>query len=520
MKEEKTEKGRNEGRKEVVKMRGFLLLQVAGRASTLHPAIATNTLRSSYFVPAIAAPGALFAFQRLKSDDVAAAKPSPKQQQPVKDSQEGESQKKKKGSTRFMADDFSKCFGCGSVLQSEEEHRAGYVPKETRLAKPVLPASSASSHPEEATGIVEKLQGRVYMGEKMFEKALKQSQRVVCQRCFSLQHYNKVIPLAIDPDDFTTQLKRIKWEHKALILMVVDILDFPGSFFPKFHELIGTDHPLVVVGNKTDLLPDHANHEKIRVWLAHQTRAILEKHQSLDVQVRLVSGKTGDGVKELGALISKWQHENTYLVGCTNVGKSQLLNSLLRHFGGDRSKVATASLLPGTTLRTIRFPLKGGLGLYDTPGVMKRDQLFTLLNQEELSLVVPSKRLKPVTYIVEVGRTLFLGGLARIEHLTGNGPVYFTVYVSNQLPIHVSADRKTEKLVADLRAGKSLILFPPTASEERMKNFPEYEAHDFALDGHDGSKSLVDLVISGLGWVSVTCYKGASNFRVHAPKGN
>lgn len=76
--------------------------------------------------------------------------------------------------------------------------------------------------------------------------------------------------------------------------------------------------------------------------------------KSNNVTVILGSAKTGKG---LDTLISQLRNagssnENVYLVGSTNVGKSYLLNALIKFGSGDddKAKLLTVSYIPGTTL--------------------------------------------------------------------------------------------------------------------------------------------------------------------------
>lgn len=63
--------------------------------------------------------------------------------------------------------------------------------------------------------------------------------------------------------------------------------------------------------------------------------------------VALISAKTGFGVEELIThLHSQWKYEgDVYLVGCTNVGKSTLFNTLL---GSDYCKVTGVHVIIST----------------------------------------------------------------------------------------------------------------------------------------------------------------------------
>ena len=67
------------------------------------------------------------------------------------------------------------------------------------------------------------------------------------------------------------------------------------------------------------------------------------------------------------------------------------------------------SHFPGTTLDIVSFALNSGQTLYDTPGVQNSNHMVPLLTPAELDFVLPRKCLKPVTYRLMAGKTIFLG---------------------------------------------------------------------------------------------------------------
>lgn len=52
---------------------------------------------------------------------------------------------------------------------------------------------------------------------------------------------------------------------------------------------------------------------------------------------------------------------------------------------------------------------------YDTPGVITHDQMYSLFSIEELMLVKQSEMMRPRTYLMKPGMSLFLAGIARID---------------------------------------------------------------------------------------------------------
>lgn len=59
--------------------------------------------------------------------------------------------------------------------------------------------------------------------------------------------------------------------------------------------------------------------------------------------------------------------------------------------------------------------------LYDTPGTIQPDQIIHLLTTEELWRTLPRGIIKPRTYNMKAGYTLFVGGLGRIDYHEAEG---------------------------------------------------------------------------------------------------
>ena len=107
--------------------------------------------------------------------------------------------------------------------------------------------------------------------------------------------------------------------------------------------------------------PDYLNHIKRCLKSEAMKMGFDEKYIKY---ISLISAKTGYGVEELiTQLHGIWNYRgDVYLIGCTNVGKSSLFNSLLRSDfckveASDLVQRATACPWPGTTLRMLKFPI-------------------------------------------------------------------------------------------------------------------------------------------------------------------
>ncbi|MFF5995580.1 ribosome biogenesis GTPase YqeH [Lysinibacillus sp. KU-BSD001] len=337
------------------------------------------------------------------------------------------------------------CIGCGAVIQTEDQTAVGYAP--------------VSSLEKET---------------------------VICQRCFRLKNYNEIQPVSLTDDDFLRILNGLG-QQEGLIVKIVDIFDFNGSWLPGLHRFVGKN-PVLLVANKADLLPKSVKANKVINWLKREAKAL-----GLNpVDVMLVSAHKGKGMAEVvDAIESHRNGKDVFVVGCTNVGKSTFINRIIKRATGE-GEVITTSHFPGTTLDMIEIPLDDGSALYDTPGIINHHQMAHYLDASELKYIMPKKEIKPKVYQQNEGQTLFIGALARFDFVKGERSA-FTVHVANDLPIHRTKLEKADTLYAE---HKGELLAPPTA--QHIDQLPELVRHEFSI-----KEGKTDVVFSGLGWITV-----------------
>jgi ribosome biogenesis GTPase YqeH len=351
------------------------------------------------------------------------------------------------------------CVGCGVEIQTERPDELGYAPK-SALEKEVI----------------------------------------ICQRCFRLKHYNEVQDVSLTDDDFLKILNGIG-QTDGLVVKVVDIFDFNGSWLPGLHRFVG-NNKVLLVGNKADLLPKSIKKNKLIHWMKREAKELGLK----SVDVFLMSAQKGQGIREIAEAIEHYREgKDVYVVGCTNVGKSTFINAIIKEVTGEKD-IITTSQYPGTTLDMIDIPLDNGASLYDTPGIINHHQMAHYVDKRDLKLISPKKEIKPKVYQLNEGQTLYFGGLARLDYVQG-GRKSLTCYVSNDLHIHRTKLEKADELY-EKQAGE--LLQPPRP--EQMDEFPELVAHEFTI-----KNEKTDIVFSGLGWVTVN--ESGSKVVAHAPKG-
>lgn len=357
-----------------------------------------------------------------------------------------------------MTDDYL-CGGCGINLQSIDKDKLGYVP--------------ASSIANEDT---------------------------LCQRCFKLKHYNQHVPVSLTDDDFLTMVSSIR-ESKGLIVHLIDLFDVNGTLISSLPRIIG-DNPIILIGNKVDLLPKSTSERKVIQWL----RGLAKEANLNVVDVFLISSQTGLGMEEVARQMNYYRKgDNIYVVGITNVGKSTFINRYIDEATGIKNAITT-SYFPGTTLGFIEIPLDDDTALIDTPGIVNPYQMAHYVSNADLKLITPRKEVKARGYQLNSGQTLFIGGLARFDFIKGDKQS-FVCYFANEIPIHRTKLENADQL-QDNQTG--ILLTPP--NEDTLKIMPELTGNVFKV-----SEGQYDIVFPGLGWI--TTKLGEVTIEAHSPKG-
>lgn len=354
-----------------------------------------------------------------------------------------------------------KCSGCGVPIQTESPDLLGFTPQ-----------------------------------------AALNKETLLCQRCFRIKHYNEISSVTPNQDDFLKILSGIG-RTDALIVHIIDLFDFEGSIIGGLHRFVGSNKVVLVV-NKIDLLPKAINVNRILNWVQKQA-----KEQGLKTaEIVLCSAKKNIGFDRVVEAIARHRGEkDVYVVGATNVGKSTLINRLIGDYS-DLEAELTTSPYPGTTLDLVQIPLDDGRHIIDTPGIVYSHRLTELADKRDLPSLLPDKPIKPTVFQLNEQQTLFFGAFVRFDFVQG-ARQSFTCYTSNALPIHRTKLERADELYAE---HKGDMLSPPT--KERLAQIPPLVKHSFRIP--KGSAS--DVLVSGLGWVTVNGESGAV-LVVHAPKG-
>lgn len=347
------------------------------------------------------------------------------------------------------------CKGCGAILQQKDAKTIGYTPK----------------------------QDADY-----------------CQRCFRIQHYDDVtisMKQGIDSDKVLQKIANMD----ALILWVVDLFDFEANIVQGLNRhLAGKD--IILVGTKRDLLPDTLGNQKLAQFMLARL-----KLQGIQIQGIVICGDLARGanredngsIDEVEEAIKRYRKgRDVVVMGMANAGKSTLLNAFLG------KQELTTSRYPGTTLDVVPI-VQQEYTLYDTPGLTRYDSLLTLISDQVLKTVLPSKRLKARNYQLRKHQSLAVGGLARLD-LAGCDNVSCVCYFSSNLNIHRGKMEKADDL---WKTHMGELLIPVVYEGEDFTSMKKFT--------HPSSEEKLDVVIHGLGWFCISGH--VDEIVIYVPKG-
>lgn len=244
----------------------------------------------------------------------------------------------------------------------------------------------------------------------------------ICQRCFRMKNYGEYQVSTKSNEEYIQILKSVN-ETKDLVLYLVDVLNLEKDirFIREYIQ-----NKVILVLNKRDVLPRSVKDQKLIQYM---------KDLGIDYEdVVVISTEKNYNIDLLLATIKKYQTtKRVYVVGRTNVGKSSLINKLIKNYS-DNTNSLTISPLPSTTLNKIEIDLSDTLTLIDTPGLVDRENIINYVDFADLKKINPKKEIKPKTFQIKKGQCIVIDEFARIDYVEGERNS-FTVYASNNLKI-------------------------------------------------------------------------------------
>lgn len=267
----------------------------------------------------------------------------------------------------------------------------------------------------------------------------------ICSRCFRMKNYGEYQIVTKSNEDYIDILKSVN-KTNDLVLYIVDLLNLERDL-KYIRNYI--NNKVILVLSKRDVLPKSVKDDKLIDYF---------KKMDLDYQdMIVVSPNKNYNIDALLLMIKKYKtSKNVYVVGHTNVGKSTLINKLMKNYSDNECEL-TISPLPSTTLNKISIKLSDDLMLIDTPGLIDRGNIVNYVDPLLLKKINPKKEIKPKTYQIKKGQCLIIGGLIRVDYQEG-GKNSFTVFMSNDLKVQ-RFNMSRQQALKDLHPNELNVLY-------------------------------------------------------------
>lgn len=259
------------------------------------------------------------------------------------------------------------CSGCGALLQDTDKDNFGYVKpgeierylaQRERIAEAKAEYATRMAELQRHWGTHGRQVGEEwldFMTQEEFDAFYRyRPAPFFCRRCHCLEHLGVEGRRKVwSAPDFTEQLRSLQ-EKKCLVVLVVDITDFPGSMVYDLPGMISMNNPVVIVANKMDCVRNRSfcythkdkavssalvSERYIKRWVMDIATAYRLPKEQIKAVIPL-SAKRGWNVDGLLEAIEEHSNLNlrrphpprpTYFVGAANVGKSSVINAIAHH---------------------------------------------------------------------------------------------------------------------------------------------------------------------------------------------
>lgn len=356
-----------------------------------------------------------------------------------------------------------KCYSCGAVLQDEDPKRDGYISPD------------------------------------LFEN---DAHALFCDKCFKKEQYD-LVPNKLDLSDAFKIILADAHATDALIVFVLDLFSFEAAFSSAVTKrLVGRN--VLVVATKRDLLPKHVDDALLKEDVAHRLR--MEKIKVKDII--LTSATTELNIKEIIKKINELRKgHDAYLIGGDGMGKTFLINAILKNYKNTTSRPIKTMEYPGTSLSVLQIPLDKNSTLYDTGGLKVTNTITEHIEKELHRIVTPSREIKEESCKMWPEVSLFVGGIARFDFLKGKTTQVY-VYFSRRVDVKRISSRRTDYIFNKVLTKKNI-----TPCSKNLNSLADFNTYEINITEHEGR----DIGIQGLGWIS---FMGNNQtFRVSVPKG-
>lgn len=279
-----------------------------------------------------------------------------------------------------------KCLGCGSVLQSENSNKEGFVKS------------------------------------SVINKAL------YCERCFKIKHYGEysVLDKKVDTDGI---IRNINSDKIASVVFLVDMLNINPEIKKYINRFKLNKYILLT---KKDIMPRGLNEKKLISYF---------KENIYDTDnIMCISSLKNYNISNFMNKINNDFVRRLYVVGFTNSGKSTFINRVLSNM--QNKPYITTSSIPNTTASYITIKVNNRLTIVDTPGLIDSNAIYNFIDYSKLVSLYPKKEIRVKTFQMREGQSIVINDILRIENL--NDKNSFSFYMSDKLRYEKVKEKNTK----------------------------------------------------------------------------
>lgn len=281
-----------------------------------------------------------------------------------------------------------KCIGCGSILQSLDVDKDGFV----------------------KSSVIEKSD--------------------YCERCFKIKHYGEysVLDKKIDFDGI---VRNINSDSVASIVFLVDTLNISPSIRMYINKFKNNKYILLT---KRDILPKSLKDKKLIGYFQDNIYNI--------GNIMCISSIKNYNIDKFMNILKEDNVRRLYIVGFTNSGKSTFINHILSSVS--KVPTITTSSVPNTTASYMTIKVNDKLTIVDTPGFIDNTAIYNFIDYNKVSKYYPNKEIKVKTFQIRNNYSIIINDILRIENLGEKNS--FSFYMNDKLR-YEKIKNKNDKLI-------------------------------------------------------------------------
>ena len=282
-----------------------------------------------------------------------------------------------------------RCIGCGAVLQNTDKNKNGYTPK---------------------------------------------LENKYCMRCFRLTNYNDLTETITEKDN--EKIIATINKNNEYSFFLIDATNITREAVD-IYQSIKTRKCLLLT--KIDLLP---NNITVNNYVNK-----FKKIYNIKEEVYFLSATKKVNVSRILKIMDNLNLKKAYILGCTNAGKSTLINAMLNN------KTITTSRIPNTTLDFINLYIEDKI-LTDTPGFVTTTTPF-ITDKKYYKKIDYKERIKPITYQTKETTSLVLEENYRLSNFGFNS---VTTYFNNNIIIKRDFKPNNESFEVNIMANTDIVI--------------------------------------------------------------